>query len=481
MNKRTLMLIVGSFLFFYTLNYLMPMAFGDDYLYAFMWQGNPMYVPLTEDAVKVTSFRDLLTSQIAFYYTWSGRIVNNTLSQLFVWAGKDVFNLFNALACVLLVLEIYWCANKGRVTLNFDTNRLAWLFLFFWLFTPSFPSVVFWLVGSCHYLWPAVFLTGFLIPFIYKYYFSDKEVGINGWYGFGMFIFGIVAGCTNENSVCWVILLLLMYILKNRKLQALESWVYTGMAGLTIGYALLMFSPGNFVRLSATHGNGWFNQERFLENLHIFALVLVIQLLLWHFCLRSLPQILKTLPIRTETEQKEIEQELMLVKALSITAMGMSAMMLLSPEFHLRSAFPGTVQLMIVTGIFLRIQKDYSVELLRQNVKEFLIRISVIFFAVSAGITLQHLYDHHVYNEKLLSDVAALKRNGTEMQTVLCAEPFPEPSKIKDLLSGKHTFDMNVTPETNSWINVAFARYYGIKGVRVLDDAKDGALKEDAK
>ena len=69
MNKRSWLLIVGSFIFLYILNYLMPMAFGDDYLYAFMWQGNPMYVPLPEDAVKVTSFRDLLTSQISFYYT----------------------------------------------------------------------------------------------------------------------------------------------------------------------------------------------------------------------------------------------------------------------------------------------------------------------------------------------------------------------------------------------------------------------------
>ena len=174
MNKRTWLLMVGSFTFLYILNYLMPLAFGDDYLYAFIWQGNPMYVPLTEDAVKVASFRDLLTSQISFYYTWSGRVVNNTLSQLFVWVGKDVFNIFNAFACVLLVLEIYCCANKGRVTLNFNIGRLAWLFLFFWIFTPSFPSVVFWLVGACHYLWPAVFLTGFIIPFIHKYYFFEK-------------------------------------------------------------------------------------------------------------------------------------------------------------------------------------------------------------------------------------------------------------------------------------------------------------------
>ena len=134
MNKRAWTLLTMAFIFFYILNYLMPMAFGDDYLYAFMWQGNPMYVPLTEDAVKVASFGDLITSQIAFYYTWSGRVVNNTLSQLFVWAGKDVFNIFNALASVLLVLEMYWCANKGKVVFRFNANRLAWLFLFFWVF-----------------------------------------------------------------------------------------------------------------------------------------------------------------------------------------------------------------------------------------------------------------------------------------------------------------------------------------------------------
>ena len=243
-----------------------------------------------------------------------------------------------------------------------------------------------------------------------------------------------------------------------------------------LGYAALMFSPGNFARLAATHGNGWFNQAKFLDNLHIFGFVLVIQLLMWHFCLRSLPLIYNTLHLRTETEQLKLKRELILIKALSVTAMGMSVIMLFSPEFHLRSAFPGTVQLMIVTGIVLRIQKDYSIELLQQNVKKFLIYVSSIFFVVSAGFTFQHLYDHHVYNEKLLSHVAALKRNRTEMQADLDVEPFSEPSKIKDFLSGKHAFNTNVTEDTNSWINVAFARYYGIKGVRVVGETEKTEL-----
>ena len=479
MRKRTSILLVGMFVFFYILNYLMPMAFGDDYLYAFIWKGNPMYVPLTEDAVKVASFRDLLTSQISFYYTWSGRVVNNTLSQLFVWVGKDVFNIFNAFACVLLVLEIYCCANKGRVTLNFNIGRLAWLFLFFWIFTPSFPSVVFWLVGACHYLWPAVFLTGFIIPFIHKYYFFETKGKNENWFNVCMFFGGIISGCTNENSVCWVILLLLIFVLKNRKLQAMESWMYLGLAGLILGYAVLMLSPGNYARLIATHDSNWFNLITIRENALAFARTLVYQFLLWYFCLRSLPQIYNRLQMSETTEKEEIKKELVLIKALCITAMGMSAIMLFSPEFHERSAFPGTVHLIIITGIILRIQTEYGIGLLQQNAKKFLVCVGVIGFIVSAGFTLRHLYHHHVYNKNLLSQVAALKENGNESQIILKIEPFTEPDKVESFLSGYHTFDINASKEANSWTNVSFARYYGLKGISVLDEDGKAASDKD--
>lgn len=455
------------------------MAFGDDYLYAFMWQGNPMYVPLTEDAVKVLSFGDLLKSQIAFYYTWSGRVVNNTLSQVFIWVGKDIFNIFNALASVLLVLEIYWCANKGEITFKFDINRLAWLFLFFWLITPSIPSVVFWLVGSCHYLWPGVLLTGFLIPFICKHYYFKKKVEKKYWFSCFMLLFGIIAGCTNENSGCWVIMLLMFFIYRSRKLQIVESWMYFGLAGLVLGYAVLMLSPGNYARLLATHDSNWFNLVTIKENLLALARTLVYQFLLWYFCLRSLPQIYNTLNSCNVTEKEELKMELVLIKALSITAIGMSAIMLFSPEFHERSAFPGTVHLMIVTGIVLRIQTEYGIELLQQNAKRFLASVGVICFIVSAGFTLRHLYSHYDYNGKLLAQVAVLKKNGNGSQVVLKIDPFPEPDKVESFLSGYHTFDINVSKDANSWTNVSFARYYGIKGICVLETYENSELVKD--
>ena len=478
MNKRAYLIIVGALIFFYILNYLMPLAFGDDYLYAFIWQGKPMYVPLTEEAVKVSGLHDLIVSQISFYYTWSGRVVNNTLSQLFAWAGKDVFNIFNAFACVLLVLEMYWCANRGKVTFYFDTGMLAWLFLFFWVFTPSFPSVVFWLVGACHYLWPAVFLTGFLIPYVRKYYSYETKLSANVLFSCCMFVFGIIAGCTNENSVCWMILLLSVFCLKNRNRQVREFWIFAGLVGLIVGYAVLMLSPGNYVRLATTHGTNWFNQAKLFENLHVFAIVLVIQFLLWYFCLRSLPQIYNALRMRTASEKEEVKKELILVKALGVTSMGMTAVMLFSPEFHLRSAFPGTVQLIIIVGIILRIQKEYGISLLRQNAKLFLTCVGVVYFVVSAGFTLHHLYNHNVYNENLLFQIETLRGKKNTAQSVLDVEPFSKPGKVEDFLSGYHTFDISASEDSNSWTNVAFSRYYGIKGVRVINVTKEDLIPE---
>ena len=148
-------------------------------------------------------------------------------------------------------------------------------------------------------------------------------------------------------------------------------------------------------------------------------------------------------------------------------ALGMSAIMIFSPEFHLRSAFPGTVQLMVATGILLRIQEEYRIALLLPNVKSFLTGVGVVCFLVSASVTLHHLYQRRIYNEKILGQIMAMQANGNAKRMVLDVESYPETSKLQDYLSGYHTFDMNLTEDANSWTNVAFARYYRINSVRV--------------
>ena len=97
-----------------------------------------------------------------------------------------------------------------------------------------------------------------------------------------------------------------------------------------------------------------------------------------------------------------LKKDIILAKIFCALAFGMSVIMLFSPEFPLRSAFPGTVHLMIVTGIVLRVQKEYDITLLQKSAARFLTYVGIAYFIVSAGFTLQHLYDHQDYNKKLM-------------------------------------------------------------------------------
>ena len=62
-----------------------------------------------------------------------------------------------------------------------------------------------------------------------------------------------------------------------------------------------------------------------------------------------------------------------------------------------------------------------------------------------------------------------LHKKGDAQKKILHVAPFSAPSRIQDYLSGYHTFDANLTEDADSWINVAFARYYGIKGIRIVN------------
>ncbi len=111
--NKNIVLFGVFFLFFYYLNVLTPICFGDDYVYSFIWQGHSEFEPLSENAVRVSSFRDIFISQWSHYLTWSGRVVSHVIVQFFLWVGKDIFNIFNALISILLIIEMYWCANKN--------------------------------------------------------------------------------------------------------------------------------------------------------------------------------------------------------------------------------------------------------------------------------------------------------------------------------------------------------------------------------
>ncbi len=473
MSKKAAITFACIYLFLYMLNYLHPMSFGDDYLYSFIWQGKPMFVPLSEYAVRVSSWQDLFVSQWSHYLTWSGRVVAHVLIQFFLWIGKDIFNFFNAFIGTLLVAEIYWCINKGRVTFSFDSGTVCWIFFVLWAFTPGFSPVFFWLTAACNYLWTNVILLGFLIPYVKKYYMFDKKNEKTIIFALLMFCFGILAGWTNENSVCWIILVLMVFVFECRKKETVEKWMYTGLAGLMSGYALLMSAPGNVERMRAEHGLDWNIMQALPDNFRMLLAVLLFQLLLWYFVTRSVFS-LKSISVRADCFHKEM----LLVKILCSLAFGMTAIMLLSPFFPPRSGFSGTIYLIIASGILLRIQTQNGIELIQDRAKKFLFSVGVLYFLLTASVTLQHFYRSYNLINTFIKDTVQKEES---YRNIVDARLLQNSNKKEDIMSGFHTLGFELSEDENNWINVAFARYYGIKGIRLIkDESEKETIKTEA-
>ena len=481
MNKKGFTALAGIFLFLYFFNILHPMSFGDDYLYSFIWQGQPMYKPLPENAVRVSSWHDLFVSQWSHYLTWSGRAVAHVLIQFFLWIGKGAFNFFNALAGLLLIVEIYWCIHKGTVTFNFNPKVLFWIFFVLWAFSPGFTPVFFWLTGACNYLWTSLLLLGFMIPYIQKYYGYKEVIKSSHTFGLLMFVLGVFAGWTNENSVCWIIVLLLFFVFVCRKNGNVETWMYVGIAGLIAGYTLLMLAPGNVARLQAEQGKGiWLESKLLKDNFNTFLMILFFQIFLWFFSLRAIFS-LKNMHI----EDERIKKEITLVRLFYFLAFVMSATMILSPGFPARSGFPGTIQLVIAAGILLRIQEENRVELIQDNAKKFLFCIGLLYFVMTTGVTAYNVHIHKMHMEEIITSAKQLASSENH-KPVLEVKPFKKLQKWEELASGFHIPGYELSEDENNWINVAFARYYGIKGIRMIknktnseDDDSESGVSEN--
>lgn len=466
MNKKGILALVVIYLFLYSLNYLTPMSFGDDYLYSFLWQGKSMNVPLGEQATRISSWKDLFVSQRLHYYTWGGRTVAHVLVQFFLWMGKDVFNFLNAFVGTFLIVEIYWCINRGRISLDFNARKICWIFFVLWAFTPGFSTVFFWLTAACNYLWTSVILLAFLIPYVQKYYAFPKTVYDRPILHFFMLFFGIVAGWTNENSVCFVILLLMFFVYQNYEKGTMEKWMITGLTGLMIGYAFLMLAPGNAARFLSEHGdNGsWLNIETLKMNFQMLLMIIYFQVFLWFFSIRAIFT-LKNLSLQ-DLEKRNIY----LIKILCLLAFSTSAIMLFSPDFPPRSGFFGTLFLIIATGLLLSLQERHNLNLIHNKAKSLLFYVGILYFCMTASVTVVTFYKVHTNISNLLNCVK--QADNKLKDDILQVKAFKNNDEKAEILSGFHILGFELSENESDWKNVAFARYYGIKGIRMVKPRK---------
>lgn len=221
------------FLIIGILSYIHPF-YPDDYFYSLVYGTNK----------RIANLKDIIISGKNMYLNWSGRVISNFLQNFFMFIGKEIFSLFNAIMFLGIIYFgikiIYKLAGNHEA----DEKDKFWdsflLFSFIWFFIPGFSEDFIWLVGSSNYGWMLFILEIFILEFLNV---DEAKNNIN------IFILAFLTGLTNESSVVFANVFVIVYMLRNFKdkkrvnIKKIKIWIC-----LLLSSCISMFSIGNFRR-----------------------------------------------------------------------------------------------------------------------------------------------------------------------------------------------------------------------------------------
>lgn len=229
-------ILIISFLMILLLNCFTPLI-ADDFNYSYGLNDK-----------RIDSVSDIFKYQKHHYMTWTGRTVVHCIAQFFLMYPKWVFNIFNSLVYLLFIYLIYKHAVGKRNECR--PSILLIIQLCLWFSLPVFGQDILWLVGSCNYLWGITIVLLFLL--IYRFSLDEEKkltVLKTILLSIFIFLFGVITGWTNENTVAALLAMLVMFAIYRLFLKKkLYMFHITGFIGVFIGFAIMILAPGNAIR-----------------------------------------------------------------------------------------------------------------------------------------------------------------------------------------------------------------------------------------
>ena len=448
-NKRILFAVTTAVLafLFYLMNYYTPLM-ADDYSYSFIWG--------TDN--KLTSFAEIIPSMYAHYMILGGRIVTQTLSQVFLLVGKSAFNLINTAVFMFMCGIMSYYASIGRIKCGV-VYILVYIALF--LFTPAFGESFLWLDGSCVYEYSVILMLLMIIPYSRKKnrIAPASVVLLTIW----QFLMGFISCDTVENVGAAVVVMMLCVVIYGLACKSEKiPFMISGLLGSVLGCLFLIRSPGTQIRLA--NAGGGINLTGMLRNVVFISLNLV-----QHFWVILLILVLAIAVICKNSAAKKINYQecwAILMKEYSVEvvcAMGFLASvyaMILSPQFPNRAWTCPTVLLIILTSrMVLR-----AVEVLRGIVRIELKVVTAVLLAaflctwINAYLGLKNTYYENVYREEKI--YSSINNGEREIELV----PIRGYSKYSCFGSGG-----DLAYNSEEWPNTAIARYYGLDKVERVE------------
>jgi hypothetical protein len=433
-NNKAIFIVMLMITFFYMLflNSYTPLI-ADDYVYRFIFG----------TAIPVNSMGDIVTSQTTYYMTWGGRVIAESLTQVFVFLGKPIFNIANSICYIVFILGIYFNAVGRKI----KPIILLWVIILLWLFIPMFGQTVMWLTGSCNYLWCGTLIILAILPFRL---FIEKQTLFLKSFSFGIIMSPLffLSGVTNENTAGGMILIMLLFcfVYYKQKIK-IPYFAYTGLFFSICGFACMIFAPGNGMRVDnesavkevvAMVGSNPIVTRfaYFANNLYMIMPVLIF--------------VGVGLVILFNQKGKK---GLIFPSVFIIAAAASMVVMLIPPKFPPRAMF-GLVSFLIIAITMMMDEIDWSLLKRTKGIVLPVILVSM-FFMMSLGYAgVDAIMVTKAYNARV-----------TQIQEEIGKETI-EVSNIVPITSHNGMYGLrDVQMDSNHWVNRALADYYGVPNI----------------
>ena len=433
MNRVLFAIILAvSFVYMIFLNCKTPLI-ADDFVYTFIFG----------TSIPVLSLADILTSQISYYMTWGGRVVAETLTQLFMFSGKDLFNVANSLCYMVFCLAVYFLAVGRRI--RFELLLLTTILI--WFFIPMFGQTVMWLTGSCNYLWCGTIILLALLPF--RFYEEKQTPLLNSlWFAVLMIPVFFISGITNENTAGGMILIMLMYCVINikRKIQ-IPIFAYTGLIFSIAGFLCMLFAPGNSLRVA--------NESAVAEvTMMVGSNPIITRFSYFAYNLYALMPLVILVAIAFVLLRNERDRKAWVNFGIFIVAaVAAMVVMLAPPKFPPRAMF-GLAAFLIIAVVSAFGQLKLTAERLRKFVVIPGLAV-MLFYIMSWGFV---GVDAITVNRQYLTRVQLIQEHQNES---LIQVPEIVPLSSHNGMYGLK--DVQLDP--NHWVNRALADYFGVPNI----------------
>jgi hypothetical protein len=381
---------------------------NDDYTYRLIFE----YWRVSDNPMKVSSVYDIYISMKNHYLLWGGRVPVHAVVQLLLWLVDDkIFYAINSFMAILLGVLLYSHINFGR-----KRNLLLYLLTFtmVWLFMPQPELTLLNLTNSVNNMWTCVFVLIFLIP--YRVLLA-REVSYKHKAVLTVLMVpcGFFAGWSSEpaGAAAGAMAILVTAWLMKGKIKP-PIWVYSGIAALAAGWAIMSFAPGYRNKAEKYYGveNVLKNAVQNFGNIQS-NLIRVTSKALWPMLLIIIITLMMLYIIRKKQyENARMKPSVVRKKIFAgfnlipemlyvFCAFVSVAIYAISPEFVPRYLFPATAFLIIAAGIVVsRILQEADIKAKNGHI---VLKVFMCFCIISVMIDAVYEYSIVSYNYGLTS------------------------------------------------------------------------------